>query len=106
MSISEQYVINLPEIYRDILVAYPRYDWTRRAGYGLSYQSIYSALEGKYRLGEIKTACENMAEVRIMTIRHDIFVCPTDLGEELILAVSGKEVPVSAVPPIDPPILK
>lgn len=103
MPISEKYINSLPEIYREILTAYPRFDATRRAGYGLSYQSLYSALDGKYRLGEIKKACENMAEVHIMTIRYDIFVCPTETGETLISAVSGKEIPVSEIPPIEPP---
>ena len=103
MPIDERYVQNLPDVYRDILAAYPRFDSTRHAGYGLSYQSLYSALEGKYHLGQIKTACENMAEVEIMEIRHSIFACPTTTGEELISAITGKTVPASDVPPIEPP---
>ena len=59
MPISDQYVQNLPDIYRDILAAYPHFDSTRRAGYGLSYHSLYSALEGNIpsvRLnGRVKT---------------------------------------------------
>lgn len=103
MPIDDQYVETLPTIYRDILAAYPRFDSTRKAGYGLSHQSLYSALEGKYRLGDIKIACENMAKVHLMTIRHSIFACPTRLGEELISAITGNEIPVSNVPPINPP---
>ena len=46
MPIDDQYVSNLPHIYRDVLAAYPTFDSTRKVGYGLSYQSLYSALEG------------------------------------------------------------
>ena len=51
MPIDNQYVTDLPDIYRAILAAYPRFDSTRKVGYGLSYQSLYSALEGQYTLG-------------------------------------------------------
>ena len=104
MPIDDQYVQNLPDIYRDVLAAYPRFDSTRKVGYGLSYQSLYSALEGEYTLGQIKKACENMAEVGLMEIKHRIFACPTSLGEELIAAITGGTVPVSDVPPIMPPL--
>ncbi len=103
MPIDDRYVQNLPDIYRDILAAYPRFDSTRQAGHGLSYQSLYSALEGKYNLGQIKMACENMAEVEVMEIKHSIFACPTTLGEELISAITGTTVPAPDVPPIAPP---
>ena len=103
MPIDDQYVRTLPPIYHDILSAYPRFDATRKVGYGLSYQSLYSALEGKYGLGEIKLACENMAKVDLMTIKHRVFACPTNLGEELISAITGNEIPVLKVPPINPP---
>lgn len=103
MPIDDQYVSNLPGIYRDVLAAYPAFDPTRKVGYGLSYQSLYSALEGKYNLGQIKTACENMAEVDLMVIRHSMFACPTALGEELIVAITGDPMPVPDVPPIKPP---
>ena len=43
---------------------------TRMVGYGLSYQSLSSALDDKYRLDQIKTACENMAEGDVMEIKH------------------------------------
>ena len=103
MPIDDQYVSNLPGIYRDVLAAYPAFDPTRKVGYGLSYQSMYSALEGKYTLGQIKTACENMAEVDLMVISNGIFACPTALGEELIAAITGNTVPVADVPPIERP---
>ena len=103
MPIDDEYVDNLAEIYRDVLGAYPAFDSTRKVGYGLSYQSLYSALEGKYTIGQIMTACENMAEVDLMVISNRIFACPTALGEELIAAITGDTVPESDVPPIERP---
>lgn len=103
MPITGEYVKSLPDIYRDILAAFPRFDATRRAGYGLSYQSLYSALNGKYNLGEIRLACESMAEGGVMEIKNEIFAHPTPLGEELIAVATGGHVPARAVPPFNPP---
>lgn len=106
LSIDDQYVKNLPDIYRDVLQTYPQFNSTRIAGDGLAYQSLYSALADKnkgYSLGQIKRACENMAEVGLMVIKHSMFACPTPKGEELISAITGHTTPVSDVPPIEAP---
>ena len=47
VNVPHEYVENLPAIYRDLLAAFPQFDSTRKVGYGLSFQSLYSALEGK-----------------------------------------------------------
>lgn len=103
MPITDEYVKSLPAIYRDILAAFPQFDSMRKVGYGLSYQSLYSALSGKYNLGEIQMACERMAEGGVMEIKNEIFAHPTPLGEELIAVVTGGTVPQWAVPPFNPP---
>ena len=103
MPVTDEYVKSLPLIYRDILSAFPRFDSTRKVGYGLSYQSLYSALNGEYNLGEIKVACQRMAEGGVMEIKNEIFAYPTSLGEELIAGVTGGAVPSIAVPPFNPP---
>jgi hypothetical protein len=103
MTVTEDYVKGLPEIYRDILAAFPRFDATRKAGYGLSYQTLYSALNGKYNLGEIRMACESMAKGGAMEIKNEIFAHPTPLGEDLIAAVTGDTAPPLTVPPFNPP---
>lgn len=103
MSVTDEYVKNLEPIYRDILAAFPRFDSTRKVGHGLSYQSLYSALNGKYDLGEIQLACERMAEGGAMAIRNEIFVHPTDLGEEMIAALTGERASMPTVPPFNPP---
>ena len=103
MGITDEYIKTLPDIYRDILAAFPQFDRTRKAGYGLSYQSLYSALNGKYNLGDIRVACEKMAEGGAMEIKNENFAHPTPLGEDLIAAVTGVTVPQVAVPPFNPP---
>jgi len=103
MPVTDEYVKGLPEIYRDILAAFPRFDPTRRVGYGLSYPSLYSALNSRYSLGEIRMGCERMAEGGVMEIKNEIFAHPTPLGEELIAVAAGRSVPAQAVPPFHPP---
>ena len=106
MPIDDQYIKNLPDIYRDVLEAYPQFNSTRIVGDGLAYRSLYSALADenkRYSLGQIKRACENMADVGLMVIKHSMFACPTPKGEELISAITGRMTPVSDVPPIEAP---
>ena len=102
MPISDKYVNSLPEIYRDILAAFPQFNPTRTVGYGLSCQSLHSALDGKYALGQIMKACENMAKGGVMEIKHDIFARPTPLGEELIATITGIAAPTLEVEPFPP----
>lgn len=104
MPITAEYVESLPDIYRDVLGAFPQFDSTRKVGYGLAYPSLYSALDGKYTLGQTIIACENMAEGGVMEIKNEIFTCPTPLGEDLIAAVTGGPIaPGLEVPPFNPP---
>lgn len=104
MPVDAEYAESLPPIYRDILAAFPQFSPTRKSGWGLSYQSLYSALNGKYNLGEIMAACEQMAQADVMKIKHRIFATPTPLGEELIAAVTGGNVASTAiVPPFPTP---
>jgi len=105
MAITSEYARSLPAIYRDILAAFPQFDPTRKEGYGLSFQSLYSAMNGKYSIGDIKLACDQMMHAGVMEIRNTIFATPTPMGEELIAAVTGGN-PASkaSVPPF--PVLQ
>ena len=103
MAITDAYLQSLAPIYHDILAAFPQFAPTRGAGHGLAFQSLYSALDGKYTLGQIQRACEELAKGGAMEIKHEIFANPTALGEELIAAVAGSAVPPQDVPPFSPP---
>jgi hypothetical protein len=101
MPVTAEYVENLPEIYHDLLGAFPRFDATRKSGSGLAFQSLYSALEGKYTIGEIILACEEMQRGGAIEIRNDIFAHPTPAGEDLIAKITRGDLP-PAVPPFPP----
>jgi len=104
MAVTAEYARSLPQIYQDVLRAFPQFSPTRKAGYGLSYQSLYSALNGKYTLGEIMQACEQMVQAGVIEIRNRIFATPTEAGEELIAAVTGNDpAPRVSVPPFPVP---
>lgn len=99
-TVTSKYVETLPAIYRDILAAFPAVDPSRKAGFGLAFQSLYSALDGRYGLDEIMSASRNMADGGAVEIRNGIFVVPTELGEEIITAITGHQ---SAPPVVIPP---
>lgn len=103
MPISDEYANTLPEIYRDILAAFPQFNPMRKAGQGLSLQSLSSALDDKYKLGQIQMACENMAKGGVMEIERKLFAYPTSLGEELITAITGIAAPTIEVEPFPSP---
>ena len=101
--ISPGYLQTMPQLYKDVLGAFPQSDPMRAAGDGLAYQSIYSVLEGKYSAREIKLACEQLAQGHAVEIKHTIFIHPTGLGEQLIAAVSGVQAGERKIPTFTPP---
>ena len=102
MPIDDQYVKDLPEIYRAIFAAYPRINPARQAGHGLSCRSLDSELQ-EYHFGQILQACEKMEEVGLMEIKRSDFACPTSSGEELIAAITGITPANPEAPPLNPP---
>lgn len=99
--ISQEYLSSLPRIYKDVLAAFPEFDPMRQAHEGLAFQSLYSVLSDKYTLGEIRAACEALMRGGALEIKERIFAHPTDLGEDLIEAVTGRAPTV--LPPFSPP---
>lgn len=105
MAVTQEYVDSLPKIYRDIMLAFPSLEPTRKAGYGLAYQTLYERLQKeKHSLGEIIRACEAMELGGAVQIKNRIFVHPTTVGEEIIAALTGNEpADMIAVPPFPQP---
>jgi hypothetical protein len=100
------YVHGLPEIYREILSAFPRIEPNRRKGYGLAFQSLLSDFEGrdlKFGLGEVIQACQQLQQRQLVEIKHRIFVHPTEAGERLIAALTGQHASVARVPELPVP---
>jgi hypothetical protein len=103
MPVTQEYVAELPEIYREILGAFPALEPGRKKGYALAIPTLSAELRRHYSYGEIKTACEQLAQGGAVEIKSDIFVCPTDLGEELIEKLTGHAARPQYVPPFTPP---
>ena len=102
-TVTQEYVDSLPEIYRDILAAFPQLEPYRNAGDGLAYQTLYEGLQRKHSLGAIIQACEQMAKGNAVVMRAGIFVCPTEVGEEIIAALTGKKPSERRVPDFPTP---
>lgn len=96
----ETYAASLPRIYRDLLQQFPISDPYRTPGSGLALPTLYAGLMERYReqdeplpysSGMVREACLNMARKGVVDIRNEIFAYPSELGEELIAIVSGRE---------------
>ncbi len=102
------YAKSLPDIYREILSAFPRIEPNRKASYGLGYQTLAADLEDRgfdFSLGEIIQACQQLQERGMVNTKHGIFVHPTDFGERLIHLLTGQETSQVVVPALPSPPL-
>lgn len=112
MATAEQfdaYAASLPDVYREILAAFPRIEPNRSPRFGLAYQSLWADLQQRdlgISLGELMEACQQLAGKGLVEIKRGMFVHPTDTGEQLIRAVTGKEAgPIKVPLPPPPPSL-
>ena len=102
-SVTTEYLNGLGNIYRDILSAFPRLEPTRKSGYGLAYGTLFEYLRSNYSPDEIKEACSQMERGGAVSIKNRMFVHPTELGEEIIAALTGTKAAQPHVPPFSPP---
>ena len=104
--VTNEYLSGLAPIYQSILKTLGTFDKTRKAGYGLAYGTLFEVLRNEpYSPGEIMDACRMMEQGGAVKIKNGGFVCPTDLGEDIIAALLGGRRAPSAgpVPPFSPP---
>jgi hypothetical protein len=100
------YAQSLPAIYREILAAFQRIEPTRKAGYGLGFQTLASDFESSklaYALSDIIQACDQLEQHGLVEIKHRVFVHPTEYGERLIEAMTGRKASLPSIPPLPPP---
>jgi hypothetical protein len=89
----EDYANQLPEIYREILAAFPEIEPSRKAGDGLAFQTLaihFANTSKRWGFGDVQAACEQLRQHGFLEIKNGIFAHPTDLGEQLIGAVTRK----------------
>ena len=101
-----EYAESLPPIYREILAAFPRIEPNRKAGYGLGFQTLAADFDDRgleFTLGEVIQACEELERNGLVVIKHRVFVSPTERGERLISAITGKKPKAVTVPPLPVP---
>jgi hypothetical protein len=87
-----EYAKRLPDVYRDIMAAFPEIEPGRKAGYGLAFQTIavyFINSRKAHSLGDIQVACKRLAEMGFIEIKNQFFAHPTELGEKLIAAITG-----------------
>ena len=87
------YAKNLPDIYRDIVAAFPTVEPHRKAGYGLAFQTLavhFANTRKGYAFEEVQEACKQLASNGFIEIKNVFFAHPTDLGERLIAAVAHR----------------
>jgi hypothetical protein len=102
----QAYAESLPEIYREILSAFPRLEPTRRQGYGLAFQTLNADFQDRgldFGLPEIFAACEELQHKGMVEVKHRVFVHPTPLGEQLVAILSGGTSPRVKVPVLPSP---
>jgi hypothetical protein len=96
------YAKSLPPIYRDIMAAFPEIEPGRKAGYGLAFQTIaihFANTRRGHGFGEVQDACRHLADNGFIKVKNGIFAHPTELGEQLIAAVTGGSVASSSAVP-------
>jgi len=101
------YAAQLPEIYRQILAAFPAIEPNRKAGDGLAFQTMavhFANQSVSYRFPDVRAACEQLAAGGFLEIKNGMFAHPTELGEHLIAVVANKpRAPQRSVPPLPAP---
>ena len=88
-----EYAKRLPAIYRDIMAAFPEIEPGRKAGFGLAFQTLamhFANNRKGYSFGEVQDACRRLEDSGFVEIKNEIFAHPTDLGEQLIAAVTNR----------------
>lgn len=101
------YAASLPDIFRDIMTAYPAVEPSRSAGYGLAFQTLAAHFvnAGKpWSFEDVQVACNDLADGGFVEIRNGIFAHPTPLGERLIATLTGAKPARSRGVPLLPPL--
>lgn len=88
---------NLPEVYEELLKAFPEIAPGRVPGSGLAVPTLYAHLRDAHLqqhrdpwpISYVRLAVKQLAAKDIVQVQNQIFVFPTEQGENLITAVSG-----------------
>lgn len=87
------YISQMPAIYKDILAIFPEAEPFRKSGYGLAFQTITILLarnEKPYSFEDVRLASTKLEGEGIVEIKNEIFVHPTEIGEQLISMITKR----------------
>lgn len=104
VAISDAYVEQLPDIYKDVLRTFALLNPPQRLADGAAVQSLWSNLHDKYTLAQVRVACEKMADAGVVTLKNEIFVHVTPTGLRLVELLTGydeQQLGVPDFPPLD-----
>jgi len=98
------YADQLPAIYRDLLKAMAQTDPERVVGDVFVAHLVHSKLEGKYSRRAIEGCLMELESQNYLSLEDRVGAIElTDLGEELLAAVTGKKPKAEVVPKLPKP---
>ncbi len=99
--ITQQYLDDLPDIYRDIFKVFGTYNPAGEANQALPWQTIYSSLKSAHSFPEVIEALSQLTQHNVLEKKNGIFYATTSLGDEITSALTGNK--RVTVPPFSPP---
>lgn len=102
-----EYAEQLPQIYRDVLAAFPGVNPDRKSGYGLTVETILDHLidsDCGHDTADVQDALRKLEERGFLTANRPMaWYSPTTLGERLVTVVTGHTPRPSGAPPLPVP---
>jgi hypothetical protein len=101
-----EYADKLPDIYRHVLSAFPGAAPTRRAGDGLTADTLHDYIEEQFpddRHNDVFDAVLKLTDRGFLTRQNKVIFSPTPLGERLIRAVTGHVPSPEGIPELPVP---
>ncbi len=104
-----EYALKLPQIYRDVLEAFPKVDPGRRRGdaalidRNAFYKFQLKSVESPLREWDIRHAINALCDAGILDTNEFSSLFPTEVGERLITLLTGHEAKVYTIPELPAP---
>lgn len=104
-----EYAAKLPEIYKDVLIAFPKIDPERRRGdaavidRNIFFRFQLKSVESPLREWDIRQAINALCDAGILDTNEFNSLFPTEVGERLITLLTGHEAKVYTIPELPTP---
>ncbi len=104
-----EYIDHLPQIYKDVLIAFPRIDPNRRRGDAAVidrhafFEHKLKSFDSALRDWDIRQAINALCDAGILDTNEFSSLFPTEVGERLITLLTGHEPKVYTIPELPAP---